>query len=177
VRKYRRSWKNHARRKSRLSGVQALESSQFMSTAKEMFPHGTAVPQHGAELRKTVRHLPERQKLPDLLHPRFPHQPRCRPQPLRASAGRQSAMQRLCRLRTVPSKVEIVSRYCSCGLHNLSIFPASGYWQGDIGKSSPHGPVRSHHAELQFCRVHLESGSPHTPSPVFLDPYRKCHHR
>ncbi len=135
MRKNRRSWKNHARRKSRLSGVQALESSQFMSTAKEMFPHGTAVPQHGAELRKTVRYLPERQKLPDLLHPRFPHQPRCRPQPLRASAGRQSAMQRLCRLRTVPSKVEIVSRYCSCGLHNLSISQPVAIGKATLGKA------------------------------------------
>ena len=100
-----------------------------------MFPHGTAVPQHGAELRKTVRYLPERQKLPDLLHPRFPHQPRCRPQPLRASAGRQSAMQRLCRLRTVPSKVEIVSRYCSCGLHNLSISQPVAIGKATLGKA------------------------------------------
>jgi hypothetical protein len=110
VRKNRRSWENHALRKSRLSGVQALESSQFMSGAKEMFPHGTAAPQHGAKLGKVVRHLPERQEPPNLLHPRFPHQPRRGPQPLRASTSGQSAMQRLCRLGTVPGKVEIVSR-------------------------------------------------------------------
>ena len=105
-----------------MSGVQALESSQFMSGAKEMFPHGTAAPQHGAELGKVVRHLPERQELPNLLHSRFPHQPRRRPQPLRTTTGGQSAMQRLCRLRTVPGEVEIVSRQdCGCGLHGASL--------------------------------------------------------
>lgn len=136
-----REWQPAGRARLAQGNVQALESSQFMSAAKEVFPHGTAAPQHGAELREAFRHLPERQEFPDLLHPRFPHQPRRRPQPLRASAGRQSAMQRLCRLRTVPGEVEIVSRDCGCRLHGRSISQPAAKGKaasGNLSHSSAH---------------------------------------
>ena len=46
-----------------------------MSGAEEMFRDGTTTAKHGAELRETPGDLPKGEKLPDLIYPRFAHQP------------------------------------------------------------------------------------------------------
>jgi hypothetical protein len=44
-----------------------------MSTTEEMLPDRATTPKQGAELRKVLRDLMERQKLPDLVHTSLPH--------------------------------------------------------------------------------------------------------
>ena len=110
VRKKRCSSANQARRKSRFSGVQALESSQFTGGAEEIFPERTPPAKQRGKFRKRGRDLGQREKPPDLIHPRLAHDPGGGASPLRWGRVRQTRMQARLGFGSIPREGEIIGR-------------------------------------------------------------------
>ncbi len=81
-----------------------------MCRSKQVFPNRPPVAEFPTEMRKSVRHLPKGQKLPNLFDPSLAQDPCSKPQPFRTGTLEQTFPQGIGRLGTVPSKIQIFRR-------------------------------------------------------------------